>query len=109
MLIYCINRVLKRYINIPVIGYLCKCHLNDFIGGIVFCAYFNLILIAFERQTINKYYQIFIIILCTGIIWEYVFPIFLNYSISDIYDVLAYILGATVYYFIKKKGKEIDG
>lgn len=106
MLIYFINRLIKNYIEIPIIGYLIKCHVNDFLGGIVFCAYVNVILIWGKRREIKKYYQTFIMILTVGLIWEYVFPIFLKYSVSDVFDVLSYVLGGTVYYFIKKRGRK---
>ena len=96
--------MIKNYINIPIIGYLSKCHVNDFLGGIIFCAYVNLVLLWGNKQEIKKYYQIFIMIFGVSLIWEYIFPIFLEYSISDIFDVLSYILGATAYYFIKKRG-----
>lgn len=102
MIIYTINRLLKNYIAIPVMGYLCRCYLSDFICGIVFCSYFNLVLIKNGYRTITKYYQLFIVIFFSGILWEYFFPIFISYSISDKYDLLAYILGGTVYYLIKK-------
>ena len=103
MIIYTINRLLKKYINIPILGYLCKCYVSDFICGIVFCSYVNLVLIKGGYKTITKYYQIFILIFFSGILWEYFFPIFISYSVSDKYDLLAYILGGTVYYFIKKR------
>lgn len=102
-IVYILNRLLKKYINIPIIGYLCKCYVSDFICGIVFCAYVNLVLIKGGYKTITKYYQIFTVIFFSGILWEYFFPLFISYSVSDKYDLLAYILGGTVYYLIKKR------
>lgn len=106
MIIYTANRLLKNYIDVPILGYICKCHLNDLLGGIVFCAYVNVILIKSNKKTLTKYWELFIMIFSVGIIWEYVFPLILSYSVSDPFDVIFYILGATVYYFINLVNKE---
>ena len=105
MIIYIINRCIKSYINVFILGYICKCHLNDFIGGIVFCSYINTILILNNKKTIDKYYQLFIIMIIVSIIWEYVAPLILSYSVSDKWDILAYMLGTTTYYLLKRKAR----
>ncbi len=103
MTLYFINRFfIKPYISIPVLSYLSKCHINDFFGGIVFCAYYNIIMLLAEKKPIEKFSEVFVVILIVGIIWEFIFPIFLSYSTSDIFDVIAYIFGGTIYYFIKR-------
>lgn len=100
MTLYLLNRVCKSYINIPFIGYICRCHLNDFFGGIVFMAYINLLLFNYKKIRIaNLLHTILIMIIC-GILWEYFFPLFLPYSISDFYDVIAYVVGGIVYQLI---------
>ena len=106
LVIYVINRLLKSHITIPVIGYFCRCYLNDFICGIGFCAYFNYILQKGNGKALEKYYQIFIMIFCIGMLWEYFFPIIIPYSISDKYDVLAYVLGGSIYYLLNKLEKK---
>ncbi len=58
MIIYTLNRLFKNYINIVVIGYICKCHLNDFLGGIVFCSYVNIILIKSNKRLLQNYYEL---------------------------------------------------
>lgn len=105
MTIYAINRTTKMYNNIPFIGYLCKCHLNDCIGGIVFPAYVNIVLKLYKYPQIAKLSHICIIMLCCGIFWEYVCPLFLEYSVSDFWDMLSYILGGILYYSFKMRFK----
>ncbi|MBQ7766597.1 MAG: hypothetical protein IJ397_07140 [Lachnospiraceae bacterium] len=109
MTVYFINRFTKQYNNIPVIGYLCKCHVNDFIGGVVFCAYTNCILHWAKAKRITKIFHILFYIFACGMLWEFFFPIVLSYSVSDWLDVLSYLLGGLTYYLIirKMRGKEI--
>jgi len=103
MTLYFINRFfIKPYISIPVLSYLSKCHINDFFGGIVFCAYYNIIMLYAEKNPAEKFLEIFVVIFIVGLTWEFIFPLFLPYSTSDIYDLLAYVLGGTAYYFIKR-------
>ena len=42
-----------------------------------------------------------------SICWEFVFPLFLNYSTSDWFDVLAYMLGTILYYILLKKSNNV--
>ena len=101
--IYLINRILKKYISIPLIGYICKNHLNDFIGGFLFCIYINMLLVLNNKKPICKFYILFLIMLCVSLTWEYVFPIFLSYSTSDFFDIIAYMLGTILYYLMFNK------
>jgi hypothetical protein len=101
--LYIINRIFKKYITIPIIGYICKNYLNDFIGGLIFCIYVNMILVIAKKKPISNICLLILFMLFVSIIWEFVFPIFLSYSTSDIYDVVAYILGTFIYYLIFRK------
>ena len=98
--VYLINRFIKTYIDLPVLGYLCNCHLNDFIGGVVFCIYLNMLLLLSKRKPITSFPLIALIMIAVSLLWEYFFPLFLPYSTSDILDVLAYMLGTVIYYAI---------
>lgn len=98
--IYLINRCIKTYIDIPFIGYLCNCHLNDFIGGIVFCIYLNILLLLNNKNPISKFSLLLGIMMPVALLWEYFFPLFLPYSTSDILDVVAYLLGTVTYYML---------
>lgn len=100
LLIYFLNRHFKYYIDLPAVGYLCRCHLNDYIGGIVFCVYLNMLLVFNHRRPVLKLYHLLLIMSGVSILWEYFFPIFLSYSTSDFYDIIAYLLGTVTYYFL---------
>jgi len=101
--IYLINRFLKPYIDISIIEYIQKCHLNDFLGGAVFCIYTNMILIFNKKKPITNFYQLMVFMLFVALIWEYFFPLILPYSTSDIFDVVSYLLGTITYYFLNYK------
>lgn len=100
LFLYALNRFyLKNVIVIPAISYILKCHFNDFLGGIFIIAYINLIL---EHSNYRHYrvdtvsMAVTITIIC-GIFWEYVAPFFLHQGVSDVYDVIAYVLGGITY------------
>ena len=97
IILYEINKITKTHNNIPVIGYLCKCHLNDCIAGTVFPAYVNIVLKFGRYPPITRLSHI------CGVVWEYICPLFLTYSVSDFWDIVSYILGGVLYYYSKKE------
>lgn len=102
LIVYFINRICRPYYGDSVIEYLLKCHFNDFIGSITFLAYTNLVLsIKFYR--LNKFLYIEILIIIAGLFWEYVTPLFRPDTVSDVLDIVSYMLGASLYYFINRK------
>lgn len=103
IIIYFFNRLFKSYINVYIIGYICRCHLNDFIGGIIFCIYTNMLLVLNNKMPINKISHLILFMLFVSLLWEYFFPLFLPYSTSDILDVFSYLLGTTIYYLLTFK------
>lgn len=107
MTIYIVNRIFKYKIDMPVIGYLCRCHLNDFIGGIVFTGYVNLLLESGNRKPLRKLRQILLLMLIAGISWEYVIPVFIHRGTADFYDIIAYELGGLLYWEIFRDRKHM--
>ena len=100
MAVYTVNRIFKNSIDIPVVGYLCRCHLNDFIGGIVFTAYVNILLIYNKYPPLHKLGHILLLVLFAGISWEYILPLFIHRGVSDFWDVVSYTLGGIFYWII---------
>ena len=115
MLLYSINRFwLKDIICQPVIGYILKCHFNDFLAGIVILAYINCLLsLSRYRNVAITSYLVGILITCIcGLLWEYCFPVIFSNGVTDFYDLIAYVLGGITYITIlsslryyNKKGK----
>lgn len=104
--LYLINRIIKSYINIPIIGYVCKCHLNDFFGGFLFCSYVNIVLLLGNRKPITNFFFLMLFMFGVSLSWEFIFPLFLSYSTSDFLDVVAYMLGFLTYYIVFCRGKD---
>ena len=98
ILVYAVNKIIKSYIAIPVIGFLCRSYLNDFLCGIIFCAYTNIILILFHKKPKHSLRFILPYILLCGLCWEYILPYIFSYTTSDYWDIVAYSLGGVVYY-----------
>lgn len=104
LLLFLINEEIKYRVDVPYMGYLLKCHFNDFLGGISFAAYTNLILL-FSRWTSFYLYKlqhfIFLGAICS-FAWEWMVPIIKENSTSDWFDVLSYMLGMLSYFFLMK-------
>ena len=105
LMLYGINRLfLKEIIINPSFSYLLRCHVNDFLGGVCFIAYTDLVL-AYSKYSIwiiNSYTVAIVIMLTCGILWEYVFPLIYPRGVSDPLDIIAYVSGGMTCVFIRK-------
>ena len=100
LFLYALNRFyLKNVVVIPAISYILKCHFNDFLGGIFIIAYINLILehSKYRHYRVDTVSKAVTITLICGIFWECVAPFFVHQGVSDVYDVIAYVLGGITY------------
>ena len=98
--LYCLNRFwLKKAIQLPVIGYVLRCHFNDFLAGIAILAYINVLLSIskYHEKLVATYSKGFIISFLCGLIWEYFLPMFFSHGTSDFVDVISYVLGGITY------------
>lgn len=105
LLIYCINRFcLKRVIDLPVVGYILRCHFNDYLGGICIIAYINLVLMhsKYKYACIQKFSTAIIVTAICGVLWEYIMPALYRHSVSDFADVISYMTGGITYFVINK-------
>lgn len=84
------------------IALLLKNHFNDFLGGVAFLAYVNLLfaLVKPDRM-IRRAAPALALILCCALFWEYAAPLFVPDSIGDPLDLLAYLLGGALYCLIR--------
>lgn len=100
--LYSVNQIIKTEIAIEVIRWFMCCYFNDTIGGITFIAYCNIVFGFYNRKLI-KLWQIELLLFFSGLFWEYVTPIFRTNTISDIWDVLAYMIGGFLYWLLVRK------
>lgn len=84
-------------------AYLVQCHLNDFVGGLAFLAYTNLLLdlVRPDMRIRRLATSIAYLFLC-GLFWEYAAPLFIKASTADPLDLAAYVLGAVAYWLIAR-------
>lgn len=99
LVIYFINRLTNDLYYVSHLSYVLRYHFNDYLAGIVFLAYLNIILSVSQYDYIRilKWSQIIFIGIIIGIFWEYITPIYKTDSTSDIIDVICYIFGAVSY------------
>lgn len=98
--LYLLNRLyLKTILSYKFIHY----YFNDLLAGILIIAYCNLILDQSKYKfRFNSVLNTLPFIIVVGLFYEYVTPLYLNYSTSDIMDVLFYAIGAMIYLLIMK-------
>lgn len=100
--LYCINNIFKVHIALQPLKWFMSCYFNDAIGGITFIAYCNLIFSFSNRETF-KLWIIETILLSSGLFWEYVTPVFRTDTVTDMWDIVAYLMGGFIYWIIVKK------
>lgn len=98
-MLYCINQYIKTRINFEPLKWFLSCYFNDIIGSITFMSYCGIVLEIFHRKML-KLHQIILLMFCCGLFWEYITPLFRSNTISDPFDIVAYILGGTIYWGI---------
>lgn len=103
LVIYCFNRFIFKQLDIPYIGYFLKNHFNDFLGGMLFCCYVNALLFYNKKKQITNFFFLFSFMFLVSLSWEFIFPLFLKYSTADWLDVIAYMSGTLLYYFLMNK------
>ena len=100
--LYIINQIIKKQIPIEPIRWFMSCYFNDTIGGMTFIAYCNIVFSFYNRKMV-KLWQIEALLFFAGLFWEYVTPLFRENTISDIWDVFAYMMGGFLYWILTRK------
>ena len=103
--LYCLNRFwLKKVILLPTIGYILRCHFNDFLAGTAIIAYINLMLSLskYRGKELNTLPMGIVVSFACGMLWEYLLPVIVPHGVSDFLDVVAYMLGGTVYILLSR-------
>lgn len=100
--LYIVNQNIKTRIPVEVIRWFMSCYFNDTIGGITFIAYCNIVFSFYERKMI-KLWQIELLMFFCGFFWEYLTPLFRKDTVSDIFDIVAYMVGGLIYWIIARR------
>lgn len=100
--IYALNRLTNQLYYVPYASYVLRYHFNDYLAGIVFLAYLNIILgiSVYKEYSVVRWDLVILTGIIIGIFWEFITPMYKSDSTSDIIDVFCYILGAISYKLI---------
>lgn len=98
IMLHTLNQLIKNEITYEPAGYLLRNHFNDFLGGIGIIAYIDFWLcISKYHIHISKNWIILLIGFLCGLFWEFITPIYRPESVSDLWDIVAYVMGAGAY------------
>ena len=106
LLLYSINRFTSIFAFLPFD--VSANHLNDFLAGLFFPAYTNLIVSyskARKLLRVDTLPRILVLILACSFVWEFIAPLFLPFSKGDLLDIICYVLGSIFYWLIKRTTK----
>lgn len=102
LILYFINQTIKQTISNQYLRWFACCYFNDIIGSMTFLAYCNIIF-SYRNLKFNSFWQVLLMILLCGFVWEVITPIFRANTVGDVWDILAYSFGATLYWLIIAK------
>lgn len=91
-LLYIMN---KFYIAVQFNWPFAQHYLNDVLAGILVVAIVNILAVLSNegRLLLTNLGRVLVFTFLCGMFWEYVTPIYLQYSVSDPFDVMAYMVG----------------
>lgn len=109
LVLYSLNRFLiKPLAPNNLLGYLLRCHVNDYLGGILFPVYTNILISVFldtGKRMVHLLQFVFVGAVCAAF-WEGIAPMVLSYSTADILDCIAYIFGSLTCWYLYRRMAE---
>ena len=78
------------------------CYLNDIVGSITFAAYTDIIL-GSRNWKLDSLWKVELLLLGCGLFWEFITPLFRKNTVTDGWDIVAYLTGGLIYHFIMKR------
>lgn len=100
------NNYLKQHTT-GIIRYICICHLNDYLCGVLFVAYSNICLYT-RGHYLSKLCHILPFCFLSGLFWEFVAPLIRADSTADWIDVCCYMLGGFTYWLLARTTESIN-
>lgn len=98
-ILYTINRFILKVVFIEKFNIFFNHYFNDLIVPIVLLSFIDFLLFNKINRVTLFYIKISTMFLAS-IFWEFVTPLYLNRSVSDIYDLFMYFLGTVIYFGI---------
>ena len=78
------------------------CYFNDLICPLLFLAYCNILLLSVNKEMTNLK-TLFFVGLAVGVVWEFGAPILKTTSTTDMMDIVCYVGGSIIYWFLLKR------
>ncbi len=75
-------------------------YLNDILGSIIFMLYLSIVLSFLNIKFTIKLIHVELTALISGLLWEYLTPLYRNDTVSDPFDLLAYMAGGLLFWYI---------
>lgn len=102
--LYCLNEIIFKPKNIIFF----KNYMNDFLAFPLLLSFSNITsLILIKRLIFDDFTIIISFSFIVGLFWEYVTPLYYKNSVSDLKDILFYVIGSMVYHLICKNHYKI--
>lgn len=76
-------------------------YFNDLICPLFFLSYCNILLLSIGKE-IKKLHWLLLFIFCVGPVWEFVTPLLKETSVTDVFDLVCYLVGTIFYWFVLK-------
>lgn len=100
--LYILNKTILINISKGSLNYFLRCYFNDLLCPFIFLGLCKLIFFMANIR-FNSYLEYLSLIIIAAIVWEYVIPFVRKESISDILDLMMYMIGANICYFLYEK------
>lgn len=84
------------------IRYFMNCYFNDIWGTTAFWLGLSSVLAFVKRDFSFKFYHIAILTFLCGLFWEYITPIYRKESVCDPIDIICYLFGGTMFWYLFK-------
>lgn len=94
------NSIFKELVSVDTkLKMFLVCYFSDLICPFGLLSYLNF-LFCFLNYRIRRILEIWLWCLCSGLIWEYFAPLLKPSAVSDLWDLLCYLIGGTGYYLL---------
>lgn len=99
--VYIVNKMCLIPYTRGQLNYFCRCYLNDVVCPLFFLGYCQILLIWIDHE-IKSWWKCMLFIMIAGCVWEYGAPFINAKAVSDVWDLVCYFIGGTVYFLAMK-------
>lgn len=104
-----LNRKFGTALHSNALRYFMRCYFNDIVGSITFMSLVNIFLLFLGFRGITGLLYTEGLLLAAGLFWEYGAPLLRSDTVSDPFDILAYMLGGLLYLLIFRLSERRSG